>query len=124
MTFIIRIRPVNGEANDGSWRRPALAVLFCLAARFEPRVSTLFRVALAKLSAIGERIRVEDPRRIFTLFDFRHVGLRVPDAAIIGLGVVQILILQEPGDAVGLLNITMAVVDVGRRILEARAVAL
>lgn len=95
-----------------------------MAARLEPRVSTLFGVAFADLFAIGERIRVEDPRRVFTLFDFRHVGLRVPDATIVGFGVVQILILQEPGDAVGLLNVTMVVVDVGRRILEARAVAL
>lgn len=124
MAFVIPFRRVNGKADDASRRRPALAILARLAARLEPRVGALLRVSLPELSAVRERIRVEHPRRVLALLDCRKVGLRVPHAAVVGLGVVQVLVPEEPGHSAGLLDVAVVVVDVVCTVLEASVVVL
>ncbi len=116
MRRIVTNGRVDGEADDGPRRHPTLSVHARLAARPIPRVVVWpRRSTLCELLTVGERVRVKHPLPGLAWIDPGSVDLRVPDAAVVGIAIVQMLVLKKPGDTVALFAV---VVIIGRSRLE------
>lgn len=110
MRRIVLYRSTDGEAENGPWRRPALPVHASLAARLVPWVIVRRRgPTLGDLLAVGERVRGKHQLASLARLDLGRVGLRVPDATVVGRAVVQMLILKEPGDAFALVVVVVII---------------
>lgn len=92
---------MNGKTANRKFRRITATLLTCLTASLEPWRILAICLARPNLLTSRQRVLIEIPRTPLVLLRTGSIGHLQPRLRVIGFCVKKILVLQQPGYAVG-----------------------